>query len=64
MVYIALKQWQKVKEPFTQNPDDKLIVEGYPLFDKRIGKTGAMTIYAQSVTTTHMQRAQREMQKA
>ena len=63
VVYIATRQWQKVKDSINQNSDDKLIVEGYPVFDKRIGKNGAMTIYAQSVTTKLIQQAQRESQK-
>jgi hypothetical protein len=64
IVYIATKQWRKVKKSIKQNPEDKLIIEGYPIFDKRIGQTGAMTIYAQSVTTTMIQQAKREAQRA
>ncbi len=64
IVYIAMKQWRKVKKSINQNPEDKLIIEGYPIFDKRIGQSGAMTIYAQSVTTTMIQRAKREAQQA
>lgn len=61
IVYIALKQWNKVKDSITQNPDDKLIIEGYPAFDKRIGQTGTMTIYAQNVNSKLMQQAKREV---
>jgi hypothetical protein len=60
VVYIAMKQWRKVKDSLEHNPDDKLIVEGYPAFDKRIGQTGAMTVYCQSATTKLIQQAQRE----
>jgi hypothetical protein len=60
LVFIAKKQWEKVKDSITNNPDDKLIIEGYPVFDKRIGKSGAMTLYAQMVTTTAIQQARRE----
>jgi hypothetical protein len=63
VIYIATKQWRKVKDSI-ENPDDKLIVEGYPIFDKRIGKSGAMTIYAQNVTTKLIQQAQRETKEA
>ena len=59
VVYIAIKQWRKVKESLAQNPEDKLIVEGYPYFDRRIGQGGTLTLYAQSVTTTGLQRARR-----
>lgn len=62
VIYIATKQWRKVKDSM-EDPDDKLIVEGYPMFDRRIGKNGAMTIYAQNVTTKLIQQAQREAKK-
>ena len=64
IVYIAIKQWAKVKDSIEKNPDDKLIIDGYPAFDKRIGKTGAMTIFAQSVTTQKLQQTRREAQRA
>ena len=64
IVYIAMKQWRKVNSSIKQNSEDKLIIEGYPVFDKRIGQNGAMTIYAQSVTTTLIQQAKREAQGA
>jgi len=63
IVYIAMKQWSKVKDSIEKNPDDKLIVDGYPAFDKRIGKNGAMTIFAQSVTTQKLQQTHRETQR-
>jgi hypothetical protein len=62
VVYIALKQWRKVQVSIQNDPNDKLIVEGYPVFDKRIGQGGVMTVYAQSVTTVEMQHRQRERQ--
>ena len=34
IVYIALKQWRKVRESIQKNPDDKLIIEGYPALDR------------------------------
>lgn len=63
IVYIAMKQWRKVRSSIKQNPEDKLIIEGYPRFDRRVGQRGAMTIYAQSVTTTLIQQARREAMK-
>lgn len=64
VVYIAHKQWNKVKDSLSRYPDDKLIVEGYPVFDKRIGQSGAMTVYAQNTTTKLLEQAKREQQKA
>ncbi|GAB4430985.1 MAG: hypothetical protein Kow0031_12040 [Anaerolineae bacterium] len=56
LVFIAHKQWRKVSEAIAADPADKLIIEGYPAFDARIGG-GTMCLYAQSVTTTTLQRA-------
>lgn len=64
VVYIAIKQWRKVKASLDEHPDDKLIVEGYPRFDKRIGQQGTMTIYAQNATTKLLQQATRQKQRA
>jgi hypothetical protein len=63
VVYIALKQWHKVSESIQSNPKDKLIIEGYPIFDRRIGKSGTMTVFAQSVTTVETQRKKREQRQ-
>lgn len=53
LVYIALKQWKRVSELIKQ-PDDRLIIEGYPFNDKRLGVIGVL---AQSTTTVSLQRA-------
>lgn len=55
LVYIAKKQWRKVAAAIT-DPEDKLIVEGYPVNDKKLGVIAVMT---QNVTTIKLQRAQR-----
>ena len=52
LVYIALKQWKRVSELIKQ-PDDRLIIEGYPFNDKRLGVIGVL---AQSTTTVNLQR--------
>ena len=62
IIYIALKQWRKVREAI-KNPEDRLIVEGYPVFDPRIGSKGTMTLYAQNTTTKLLQQARREAQQ-
>jgi hypothetical protein len=40
LVFIAKKQWEKVKDSITNNPDDKLIIEGYPVFDNGLARAG------------------------
>lgn len=58
ILYIARKQWRKVAGAL-DDPDDLLIVEGYPVFDRRLQ---AISVFAQSVTTRRLQRARREAQ--
>ena len=58
IVFIAAKQWRRVAESI-KDPEDALIVEGYPFFDERL-KT--IAVLAQSVTTKLLQRAKREAQ--
>ena len=55
LVYIANKQWQKVSAAM-QNPEDKLVIEGYPFMDAKLKVIGVLT---QSVTTVLTQRALR-----
>lgn len=64
LVYITQKQWRKVKDTLNQNADDKLIVEGYPVLDKRIVQGGTLTVYVQSTTTKLLEEAKHEQQKA
>ena len=53
LVYIAQKQWKRVSDAI-KHPDDRLIIEGYPFNDKRLGVIGVL---AQSTTTVNLQRA-------
>lgn len=55
IVYIAAKQWSKVAQAI-QDPDDLLIVEGYPYFD---AKLNSMALLAQNITTRNLQRDKR-----
>lgn len=55
LVYIASKQWQKVSVAM-QNPEDRLVIEGYPFMDAKLKVIGVLT---QSVTTVLTQRALR-----
>ncbi len=59
LVYIAAKQWRKVEEAIKEQ-EDKLIIEGYPYNDKKMGVIGVLT---QSVTTVNLQRATRDAGK-
>ena len=59
VIYIAMKQWAKIKDSVLNNPNDKLIIDGYPRFDQRIGKKGAMTIFALNATSKLSQKSQR-----
>jgi hypothetical protein len=59
VVSIAQKQWKKVAQAIKE-PQDVLIVEGYPVLDKRLG---TITVFAQSVTTKLLQATRREVQK-
>lgn len=64
VVYIAAKQWQKVADT-VNDPEDILIVEGFPQSDSR---TGAISVFTTSVTTKKLQTAakaaNKEKQKA
>ncbi|MBA3533855.1 MAG: hypothetical protein H0T73_18205 [Ardenticatenales bacterium] len=55
VVYIADKQWQKVKEA-SQSPDDVLIVEGHLTYDEELKK---MSVFATNVTTKGLEQAKR-----
>ena len=56
MVYIARKQWKAVGEAIT-DPEDSLIVEGYPAYDPQLA---GVAVYATKVTTKKQQIAQRQ----
>ena len=64
LILIKLKQWRRVRDSIQDNPNDKLIIEGYPVFDKRAGQEGMLTVYAQNVTSIQTQRAQRDAARA
>jgi hypothetical protein len=56
-VLIAEKQWRKVAESL-RDPEDVLIVEGYPTHAQR-----GIVVHATSATTKKLQQAQRQAQK-
>ena len=54
------KQWNKVQDVM-QQPDDALIVDGYPTHELRFA---GITVYATQVTTKALQAAKRTEQTA
>ena len=55
-VFIAVPAWKKVQTAL-QDPEDALIVEGWPYMDTA---RGLFVVLAKSVTTKNLQRAKRE----
>jgi hypothetical protein len=60
LVFIARKQWQKVADALDKDEEDRLIVTGYPVLDK---KTEAIVLLAQTVTTANQQKKRPSSQK-
>ncbi len=60
MIFVQQKQWNKVQAAM-QQPDDALIVEGYPVHEPRFA---GITVYATQVTTKALQVAKRREQAA
>jgi hypothetical protein len=58
VVYIGAKQWKGVATA-ANDPEDALIIEGYPQIDT---KTGAISVFASSVTSKKLQAAKRQSQ--
>jgi hypothetical protein len=52
-VFISLRHWAKVAPVMAQDKDERLLVEGYPIFDP---KRGITVILAQNVRTINMSR--------
>jgi hypothetical protein len=59
VVYIGAKQWKKVAET-VRDPEDALIIEGFPQIDT---KTGAISVFASSVTSKKIQATTRQAQQ-
>jgi len=57
-VYIASKQWKKVEEAI-KDPEDTLIVEGFPKTDPEVS---AIAVFATNVTTKKLQIAKKQPQ--
>jgi hypothetical protein len=60
IVYIASKQWKKVAEAI-QDPEDLLIVEGFPQLESQ---TGSIAVFVSNATTRNLQKAQKQAQQA
>jgi hypothetical protein len=52
-VFISLRHWAKVAPVMAQDKDERLLVEGYPIFDP---KRGITVILAQNVRTVNLTR--------
>lgn len=59
VVYIGNKQWKNVAAT-VKDPEDALIIEGFPQIDS---KTGAISVFATNVTSKKIQMAKKEAQK-
>ncbi len=57
-VMVALRQWNRVRESLAGNPDDQLIIEGYPMM-----QGSEHVLLAQSCTSVALQRAQKAAQQ-
>jgi hypothetical protein len=57
-VMVALRQWNRVKDSVTGNPEDQLIIEGYPLM-----QGNQHVLMAQSCVSMLQQRAQKQAQQ-
>ena len=55
-IYIASKQWKKVEEAI-KDPEDTLIVEGFPKTDPEVS---AIAVFATNVTTKKLQMARKQ----
>lgn len=55
-IYIASKQWKKVEEAI-KDPEDVLIVEGFPKTDPEVS---AIAVFATNVTTKKLQMAKKQ----
>jgi hypothetical protein len=56
-VYIASKQWKKVAAAITNDAEDVLIIEGWPMLDR---ERGTIAVFASNVTTKKLQMAARQ----
>jgi hypothetical protein len=58
-VYIGSKQWKKVADAI-RDPEDSLIIEGFPTIDEQIG---TIAVFATNTSTKKLQAAQRGKQQ-
>jgi hypothetical protein len=58
VVYIGAKQWKNVAATVS-DPEDALIIEGFPQIDT---KTGAISVFASNVTSKKLQAAKRQQE--
>lgn len=61
VLYITRKQWDRLGEGFKEDPEDFLIVEGYPFYDKELK---SLAVFATRTTTKLLERERRLAQQA
>lgn len=61
VLYITRKQWNRLGEGFKEDPEDFLIVEGYPFYDKELK---SLAVFATRTTTKLLERERRLAQQA
>jgi len=60
-VFIARKQWAAVARALKSDPQDALVIEGYPYLHPRFSQ--GITVCATMVTTVALQAAKRQAQR-
>ncbi len=58
-VYISVKQWRRVAETISTDPEDSLILEGWPHLDS---EAKSIAVFVTSTTTRKLQAASRQDQ--
>lgn len=59
VVVVSARQWKAVGESLASDPEDKAIIEGWPVINK---EAGTIAVYATSATTKKLQQAKRSAQ--
>ena len=60
-VVVAAKQYRKVADALAADPEDRVVVEGYPSLAPNVN---GIVVHATNITSVGLQRAKREQQVA
>jgi hypothetical protein len=58
-VIVGMRQWNKIKSSLDAHPDDRLVIDGYPLL-----QDGQPILMANNCVSVLMQRAHKEAQRS